>query len=193
MKQPGIDSLPRAVSDGGRHQHLPGVGETRNTSGEIDREALDARMRAITIDSRSLAHLAQVQPDAYAGQIGRFVVRLLKQQGKRHGSAWGVEGQEAAVAGPIDDAAVAVHGKATNGGAMPVDQIADRSISALALQCGGIRKVCERERERPRMRGCDHHGACKFDRNAAGSAEVHSRSIRLSSREPGILGQPVRA
>jgi hypothetical protein len=78
-----------------------------------------------------------VQPDANAGQVGCFNVRLLKQQRERHRRARSVERQKAAVAGPIDDAAVALRGDPTNDGAMLLDQIADRMIPALALQCDG--------------------------------------------------------
>ena len=69
--------VARTVGDRGRHQHLPRSRQRADARREINRQTLDARMRAVAA-ADSFAHFSEVHADAHAGKIRFLAVHLLQ-------------------------------------------------------------------------------------------------------------------
>lgn len=112
-----------------------------------------------------------MQAGAHGRKIGRFEIRLLDEQRKRHCGARRLEAQEAAVAGPVDDAAAGLPGETAHEFAMSLGQIRDDLVAGLRLQPGGVHQVRENQREDARVRGLVGHTG-------------HGSAGRVSGSEP---------
>jgi hypothetical protein len=61
-------------------------------------------MRGVAVGAGPFAHLAHVNAGAHARKFRLFAVRLLQLQREQDRGAGRLEGQKAAVPGPVDDA-----------------------------------------------------------------------------------------
>lgn len=85
------------------------------------------------------AHLAHVDAGADAGEIRLFAVRLLQPQRERDRGTRRLEGQEAAVAGPVDHATGRSRRERAHEHAMRSDELADALVPLLRLQRRRVR------------------------------------------------------
>ena len=121
---------------------LAGSTARKTARGEIDGEAFD-----VAIGAALLAHLTHVQAGAHTGQIGLVGVRLLEAQCEEDRGARRVEGEEAAVAGPTDDAPSALGRQPAYVRPMAGDQLADGVVAARGLERRRARQVGEDQRQ----------------------------------------------
>jgi hypothetical protein len=115
-------------------------------------------MRHIAIGAWPFAHLAHVDAGAHPREVGLFAMHLLEPQREQDRGAGSLEGQKAAVSGPVDDAAARLRRQPPHVRPMPSDQRADGLIAALRLQRGRVRQVGKDQREDARDTSRVSHG-----------------------------------
>jgi len=92
-----------------------------------------------------------VDTDTHGGEIGLGAVRALQREGEVEGVAWRVEGEEAPVAGPRDDAATRLVGQSLDVRAMAREQRSGDPVSSLRLERGRVCQVREDQGQDPRV------------------------------------------